>query len=80
MKLTFCLAFTFVIVDFSVDKPCRPQKPLLIYAVYLTVYALYLTSYALYLTVYALYLTIYALYLTVYALYLIVNDWILTIV
>ncbi len=37
MKLTCCLAFTFVIVGFLVDKPCRPLKPLLIYALYLTV-------------------------------------------
>ncbi len=29
MKLTCCLALTFVIVDFLVDKPFRPQKPLL---------------------------------------------------
>ncbi len=37
MKLTSCLAFTFVIVDFLVDKQCRPQQPLLIYALYITV-------------------------------------------
>ncbi len=37
IKWTCCLAFTFVIVDFLVDKPCRPQKPLLIYALYVTV-------------------------------------------
>ncbi len=36
MNWTCCLSFTFVIVDFLVDKPCRPQTPLLIYALYLT--------------------------------------------
>ncbi len=30
-------AFTFVIADFLVDKPCRPQKTLLTYALYLNV-------------------------------------------
>ncbi len=37
MKLTCCVAFTFVIADFLVDKPCRPQTPLVIYALYLNV-------------------------------------------
>ncbi len=37
MKLACCLAFTFVITDFLVDKPYRPLQPLLIYAVYLNV-------------------------------------------
>ncbi len=37
MKWTCCLAFTFVIVDFLVDKPCKAQQPLLIYALYLNV-------------------------------------------
>ncbi len=37
MKLTCSLAFTFVIVDFLVDTPYRPQKYLRIYALCLTV-------------------------------------------
>ncbi len=37
LNLTYCRAFTFVIADFLVDKPCRPQKPLLIDALYLNV-------------------------------------------
>ncbi len=37
MTLTCCLDLTFVIADFLVDKACRPQKPLLVYALYLNV-------------------------------------------
>ncbi len=35
MKLTCYMAFTFVMANFLIDKPCRPQTPLLIYALYL---------------------------------------------
>ncbi len=37
MKMTFCPTFTFVNADFVVDKPCRPQTPLLIYVLFLNV-------------------------------------------
>ncbi len=37
LKLTCCLAFTFVMADFAVNKSCRLPKCLLIYALNITV-------------------------------------------
>ncbi len=37
LNVTCCLAFTLVITDFLDDKTCRPQKLLLINAVYLNI-------------------------------------------
>ncbi len=37
LKLTCSLAFTFVMADFLVAKPCRPPKCLLVYALNITV-------------------------------------------